>query len=271
MSYRPSGNEQGPLLIAIPGLLGRGEDFRAILADLEKKYFILILDPNQDRKLSELTAAVMHEVSYSSTSSDIKKAMDALGRDKAYVTGLSMGGKIVYDFAMKYPAHFLGGVVTDVGPGSFEGTDLFKFIDKIVTETDMNLPWDEMKLDLKKRIPDRSMRTLIQTQLHYPDQKPPAVWKTAMANFKSMLQRQSIDEQMSGVIAVDAQLAKQKTFIHVFHASYFSGIEHSVYEQMKTLKSMRIIDVPESSHFVHITHKDLIVDCLMNIDVLAEK
>lgn len=270
MHYDVVGNKNGPVMIAVPGLLGGPEDFRGIVAGLEDQMCFVILDPNRERRekgLSSLTAEVMQEVSYNSTSEDIVRILTEIKREKVYLMGISIGGKIVYDFAIKYPQHFLGGIVTDVGPGSFADSELYCFVDSIVQETNMELSWIEMKEDLKKRIPDRSMRSLIQTQIYYPDQKPPGQWKTAMRNFRKMMQKQSIDEQFDDLLKKDEVLARQNSIIHVFQAKVCSGIDEKSLPILKSMESIQIHPITEASHFLHITHKNLIRECLLKMMV----
>lgn len=273
MQFETFGNSNAPALVCIPGLLGGPEDFRNILEALEKYFFIIILDPNNERRqqgLANLTEEVMKEISFNSTSGDIDSVLLEVKKEKAYLLGISLGGKIVYDFAIKYPHKFLGGVITDVGPGSFEQSDLYKFVDKIVQEINLNLTWPELKLDLQKKIPDRSMRSLIQTQISYPQQKPPGSWKTAMKNFREMLRRQSIDNQFEDFKKVDSLLQNEKSYIQVLHSGCYSGISAETLQLMQSLKSIKISMIPGASHFIHVTHKPLIQEKILNMLALRQ-
>ncbi|MFN7904886.1 MAG: alpha/beta hydrolase [Pseudobdellovibrionaceae bacterium] len=263
MQFEVFGNKTNPALVCVPGLLGGPEDFRAMTEVFEKDYYIMIMDPNSERRklgLSNLTQEVMQEVSFNSSANDIADALKDTNINQAYLLGVSLGGKIVYDFAIKFPELFLGGVITDVGPGSFEDSELYRFVDKIVQETNLNLTWPELKIDLQNRIADRSMRSLIQTQITYPNQKPPGNWKTAMKNFRKMLHRQNIDDQFEGLKAVDCRLIKQGSTIDVLQSQYYSGISLSSVPKIQLLKSIRLHSISNSSHFIHITHKPVIQD-----------
>jgi pimeloyl-ACP methyl ester carboxylesterase len=270
MEYESLGDPSNPILICVPGLLGGPENFRAMLDGWAEAFRVFVLDPNKERRdegLSGLTVESIREVSYDSTSEDIAVILDREegGARGAYLTGISLGGKIVYDFASKFPQRFLGGLITDVGPGSFQHSELFRFVDGIVQTLDRNKPWGELKAELQRLIPDRSLRSLIQSQLFYPTKAPPAEWKTGMRNFRSMLQSQGIDEQFNGLEKVDARLAADKRRLHVLHASSYSGISHDTLPRLRALASVTVQEVPDSTHFLHITHKRLIQDCVLGL------
>lgn len=262
MNFESFGQVGKPALVAVPGLFGGPENFRAMLDAWTERFYILVVDPNSERRKSEglnLSVETMREVSFDSTAEDIARLLDQQGLSGAYLTGISLGGKVVYDFAAKFPERFLGGVITDVSPASFQNSELYRFVDDIVRTLDLGLAWDPMKAELQRRIPERSLRSLIQSQLHYPTKgQPPAEWKVGMKNFRRMLERQGIDEQFARLEAVDARLANEQRWIHVLHAASYSGISAASLPHLRALRCVRFEEVPNSTHFLHITHKDLI-------------
>jgi len=269
MHYDALGDPRRPPLVCIPGLLGGPENFLAMIPSWTEHFRVLVLDPHRVRREAGLTGLreeSIREVSYDTTSGEIAEILRKEGIDRAFLTGVSLGGKVVYDFAAKYPEFFRGGVITDVGPGSFSRSELFLFVDGIVQNLNRHLPWTELKAELQSRIEDRSLRSLIQSQLFYPvrDQLP-AEWKVGMRNFRSMLQRQGIDEQFEDLAKVDTRLAEQGHLFHVLHASRFSGISEDSLPRLRKLKAIQIEEVPASTHFLHITHKDLIVRTVLKL------
>ncbi len=267
MPHEEVSQQEKPLLICIPGLLGGAEDFTAYLPELRTALQVVVIDPNAQRRqigLAHLTAEILQEVSYDTTAREITKIIEQVGCSQAFLLGISLGGKVVYDFAIRYPEKFLGGFITDVGPGPFEESELYQVVDQIVEKTDLNLSWPEVKKSLQERIGDRNMRTLIQTQISYPHQgKPPGVWKTAMKGFGEMLQRQQLGDQFAELEKKDESLVQQKSFFHIFSASQQSGISRKSLAQLRRLKAARIHDVPQSSHFLHITHKAFIIETIL--------
>lgn len=252
------GNEKGPIVVCVPGLLGGAEDFREIIDPLLSDYHILIFDPNAERRLfgpNALTVQVMQEIQFDYTANEIAEALKKYTDQPVLLCGISLGGKIVYDFAHKFPQLFKGAVITDVSPGSFGESELFKFVDDLVTNLDLNQAWPEIKKVLREKISEPSLRSLIQTQIFYPTKQPPAAWKVGMKHFSALLQRQAMDEQFAMLQRVDDQLVTNKSYIHVLKADHLSAIDAESYAAMQTMKSIKIYPIDGASHFIHITHK----------------
>lgn len=263
MHYSSYGDPKNPALICVPGLLGGPEDFINIIPRWTDLFHIFILDPNYERRqigLNQLSAETIREISFDSTSADIATLMEKENKKDAALVGVSLGGKIVYDFAIKFPKLLRGALITDVGPGSFEDTLLYKTVDRLVREVPLHLPWADVKKYLATEIEDRPLRSLIQSQVSYPNKTPPGIWKTAMGNFRKMLQKQSIDDQFEGLMKVDDFLFKEKRFIHILRAVDLSGVSTESLSQIEQLKSITQEVVPDSTHFLHVTHKELLVD-----------
>lgn len=263
MRFEIHDKPEGPVLVCIPGLLGGPEDFQSLLPEWLPHMALLIPDPNGERReegLAGLSDEKMREISFESSAPEIKAVLDEKfpGRDYFFV-GVSLGGKIVYDFAIRYPEIFSGGVITDVGPGPFENSDLFSFVENLVTGIDLTLPWPEMRAYLRNTIPDKNLRILIQTQLSYPAGGPEAIWKAGMKNFKSMLQSQSIDNQLAGMKQVCEQLAAENRKIHILHADHISGIARDVFVEMQSMPCFEIETLSAASHFIHVSNKDKIL------------
>lgn len=252
------GNENAPFLVCVPGLLGGAEDFRDIIDPLLTDFHILIFDPNSERRLfgqNALTIEVMKEIQFDYSANDIAESLVKFTHEPVFMCGISLGGKIVYDFAHKFPHLFRGAVITDVSPGSFGDSQLFQFVEDLVENLNLNQAWPELKKELRERITEPSLRSLIQTQIFYPNKQLPAAWKVGMKHFSSLLQRQAMDEQFELLLNVDSGLSNKASFIHVLKAGRLSAIDAISFEQMKKLTSIKIYPLDEASHFIHITHK----------------
>lgn len=268
MKYEFLGNQKGPILVCVPGLLGGPEDFRQMLPAWTDRFFIVIPDPNAERRDAGLnfTSEVMREVTFESSASEIRDALvEHFPGRPYYFVGISLGGKIVYDFALRFPELFCGGVITDVGPGSFEQAELFQSVEKLVIEINLEQPWSTLRLELRERIKDKNLRILIQSQISYPKGQQTAIWKTGMQNFKEMLQRQEIDEQFEDLAKVSDHLAAEKKWISVLHSVDASGISAETFKRMLELQCIKIKSLANTSHFMHITHKSEIENAVLNM------
>jgi len=222
---------------------------------------VIVLDPNEQQRLQgglNISESYMKSVNYETTSEQVAAAITSRKLKGAFLVGISLGGKIVYDFAAKFPHLFLGGVVTDFGTGPFRDTELHRFVYDLVTKTPLHLPWPEVREYLRENIPERSLRSLIQSQISYPDQKPPGLWKSAMKNLREMLERQSIGQQYPVLKKAESQLSKQGSKIIVLQAERISGIGKNSIPDMDNISCIKRVPVADSSHFLHVTHKDLI-------------
>jgi pimeloyl-ACP methyl ester carboxylesterase len=252
------GNVKAPVIVCVPGLLGGAEDFRDIIDPLLNDFHILIFDPNAERRqfgLNGLTVEVMKEIQFDYTADEIARDLSKFTSEPILMCGISLGGKIVYDFAHKYPHLLKAAVVTDVSPGSFGESNLFQFVEGLVRDLNLDQAWPELKKELRERIPEPSLRSLIQSQLFYPTKKPPAAWKVGMKHFRSLLQRQQMDEQFASLMRVDDQLVQKNSVIYVLRASHLSAIDPVSYVEMQKLNSIKIHSLDGASHFIHITHK----------------
>jgi pimeloyl-ACP methyl ester carboxylesterase len=265
--YEELGSRENPTLVCIPGLLGGPIDFSVMTPVWKEKAHFIVLDPDRNR-FQGPTAALSHEEMteglYNSSSEDIVEILDHLGIKSAFLVGISLGSKIVYDFAVKNKERFLGGVSIDVGPGPFEETALHRFVDEFVIKLDLNIPFEEMKVLLNERIPDRNLRSMIRTQLYYPNRKPPAIWRSGMKHFGEMLGQSlkegDIQDQFAGLEAIDGYLASHKRYIYVLHAETISAINADTLPRLKAFKSVKFTSVPNTSHFLHVTHKEVVIE-----------
>lgn len=270
MRYEVEGNQSGPLLLCIPGMMGGPEDFRNLKETWLPHFAVVTLDPHASRRdlgLKQVTLDAVQEfdVDVVGTADSMVEIIKHLGRDRAFMVGVSLGGKMVYDFMIRHPKYFAGGLVTDIGPGSFAESELYHYVDRSVMDTNMALPWPEMKADLARRITERNLRSLIQTQIFYPNQKPPAQWRLGMQNFREMLNAQSADDQLEGVQKVDAELASRGCYLKVLKAARLSAITEGTLEPMQKLKCLQITPVEDCTHFLHISHKALVQEKVLEL------
>lgn len=262
------GNEKAPILVCVPGLLGGAEDFRGIIDPLLNEFHVLIFDPNASRRqfgLNGLTVEVMQEIQFDYSADEIAIELAQFTSEPIWMCGISLGGKIVYDFAHKFPHLFRGAIITDVSPGSFGESRLFQFVEGLVADLNLNQDWPSLKKELRERIPEPSLRSLIQSQLFYPNKQLPAAWKVGMKHFRALLQRQAMDEQFAALMKADATLVSQGSEISVFKAENLSAIDDLSFEEMKKLKSVKIYPLQGASHFIHITHKRDIQNLLLQM------
>jgi hypothetical protein len=156
--------------------------------------------------------------------------------------------------------------VSDVAPTSCIDSDLYRTVDHVVTKTDLTLPWTELKERLKSAIPDRSLRSLVQSQITYPGGNPPGIWKTGMRGLRTLLMRNSIDDQSEAFSKMNNQLLKERRLITILHSSHMSGITGNGLNRVKDeWSSLKIVEIKNAAHFLHVTHKTELRAALMDV------
>jgi pimeloyl-ACP methyl ester carboxylesterase len=65
-----------------------------------------------------LSDGLDHPYTMGEFAGDLRGLLDHLGLDRAYILGVSMGGMIALEFALRYPSHVDGLVLCSTGPGN---------------------------------------------------------------------------------------------------------------------------------------------------------
>jgi pimeloyl-ACP methyl ester carboxylesterase len=253
-----------PLLVCIPGLLGGGGDFRVFEEELSDCCRLLPFDPNAARSIKSIQKSEIDSVDYMATGPEIIRMVDSIvgPTAKFYALGISIGGKVVYDLAIRYSDRLLGGIVTDTGPGSVIGSGLYNYVLDRVKSLDMDRPWREIRDTLKVLFPENTMRVLVQTQIAFNATRTKATWREGMKNLEGFLVHQSLDDQWDAFEKIDAEMAAQGRYIHLLHALRLSAISPDDYKKLRTFKSLRFTEVPDAIHFIHVDYLPVLLDTI---------
>jgi pimeloyl-ACP methyl ester carboxylesterase len=206
----------------------------------------------------------MAEIDYQATGPEIIAMVDAMigPEAKFYAFGISIGGKVVYDLAIRYPHRFLGGIVTDVGPGTVIHSTLYDSVIERLRSIKLTGSWTEVREQIRLAFPERTLRVMVQTQVTYNENRTQAVWREGMRNLESLLVHQSLDDQWDAYARVDEELAKEQKFITLLHASKLSAIAPGDFEKMKSYKSLRVIEIENAIHFIHVDYPQQVIEAI---------
>lgn len=106
------GPEEGRKWLFVHGLMGYGQNWRRIIADLEKTERCLAFDQRGHGRSFQPPSGYAPE----DYADDIKKIVDELGWEKFVLVGHSMGGRNVLNFGARYPDRLSHLIVEDIGP-----------------------------------------------------------------------------------------------------------------------------------------------------------
>ena len=109
--FKAYGDSKKPLVIFIHGFMGSHSDWDSFVQKLGKKYFCISLDLPGHGK-SPLTLKSFEELSFT-----LKNLIQTMGKDKCYLIGYSLGGRIALDLFNRYPDLISGMVLESCHPG----------------------------------------------------------------------------------------------------------------------------------------------------------
>jgi pimeloyl-ACP methyl ester carboxylesterase len=251
-----------PILVCVHGYMGGPDDFRNMLPAWESEFCILepdFLAEFRTHGIIEITKEGVGQLTYEDSADQMA---DYLRREfpgrKAYFFGISFGGKILLDFGARHPDLLIGGVITDIGLGSLAGSSLYHFLETTLPSINLNLEWAELKAELLQKIPEKNVRILVQTQLYYPNKVPPAAWRASIETLHSLVTSTRISEQWDVA-------EKVKSPILILCAEQLSSIAPEVAERMKSYPQIEMRQIPNSTHFIHITHVKHLTDAVLDI------
>lgn len=106
-----------PALVFLHGVMGYALNWRRVAKAFESEYRVLAYDSRgHGRSVHGDLAAQPDLYSPESLAEDLRLILDDLGWQKVAVIGHSMGGRVAYTFAARYPERVVGAVIEDIGP-----------------------------------------------------------------------------------------------------------------------------------------------------------
>ncbi|MBS1984863.1 MAG: alpha/beta fold hydrolase [Bdellovibrionales bacterium] len=260
------GNPQLPPLVCLHGMLGGPENFKNMMGAWDKEFCTVLIDLHPQNRESGLADSdkSLSRVHYDDSARELHECLTQLFPARPfYFLGVSLGGKVVLDFAMKYPELYAGGVVTDVGPGSLQGSGLYQFVAEVVPSLNLNQDWNKIKQEFRSKISENAIRVFIQTQVMYSHETQSGVWKPAVRGLNRLLTSQNIDKQWD-------QAHRLRALTIVLKATQFSGIEDNDYARMLTMPVFKLEEVTGASHFIPVTHPQEIQRAVLELKSLTK-
>jgi len=253
MKFQTMGNPEGPLVVCIHGLMGDADDYRPFAEVWGEKYKLLVPSLTGSETNSSgfgVTVDGKERLIYEFSGAEIVSHLkEFYPDDKPFFAGISYGGKISLEIAQSNPELFGGASITDVGLGPLcRESGLFKFIHEVIPAINFNQPWKSLRKDLKKQIPDRMLRILIQAHITYETKdSPTGTWKGHAYDFHELLKNSTLEDQWEGSENIAAP-------IHIFKATVESAIDDIDYKKMQENEFFQFIELEGANHFIQINN-----------------
>lgn len=242
--------DQGPLLVCVHGLMGHISDFSPYADEWQKHFRVVI--PNiapKDVHKHGYGAEIDGErrLVYELSAAKIKNYLqENYPGEKAKFAGISLGGKICFDVAAKFPEVFAGACVTDVGLGALCESPLFDFLFSVLPELNLKQPWKALRKELKEKIPDQILRILVQHHIVYPEPgAPEAEWNQNTDDFGDLVRNSRLERQWDLLESIQAP-------IHVLKAPNLSAIRDEDVTRMESNPNFHMTELEGANHFIQI-------------------
>lgn len=112
--YQILGQESGPKLVFLHGLLGSANNWRKITSQLQQDYHILIYDQRGHGRSFQPDTGYSPE----DYAEDLNKILNEIGWEKINLVGHSMGGRNALAFSASHSERLISLVIEDIGPTS---------------------------------------------------------------------------------------------------------------------------------------------------------
>jgi len=253
--YREFGS--GIPLIILHGLYGSSDNWVSIARVLSESFRVILPD------LRNHGLSPHHPLhSYDAMSADLDELVSELGLSKYFLLGHSMGGKTAIYHARKYAGRIAGLMIIDISPFKADNKNSPQAeFHRMVLDTLATLPLDKAQsrkeLDklLSARISSLRIRQFILKNISRN------MNKTFRWKLNPRFLRNNLDNILDGFdrgSALDAQIAGfPVVFVRAGKSDY---IRETDYEDiMKLFPSSEIVEIEDSSHWIHTEKPETIV------------
>jgi pimeloyl-ACP methyl ester carboxylesterase len=167
---------EGPPLVILHGLLGASGNWhtlsRMAFAPRFKVYAVDLRNHGRSPHAEPFDNEAM--------AADLEAFLDARGHADAFVLGHSMGGKVAMHLALSRPERVARLVVVDIAPRAYPPTheEILQALEAVdFSRVESRQDVDEQ---LAGRIPSRTVRQFLTTNLEYDSEKERYSWKMAL-------------------------------------------------------------------------------------------
>lgn len=259
--YREYG--AGVPVVILHGLYGSSDNWVSIANKLSNSYRIIIPDL---RNHGRSPHNQVH--TYASMSKDILELVQKLGLKRFVLVGHSMGGKTASFFARQWPDMLAGLVIIDIspfktGPENTSSDNMHSLILKKMCETDPSLIEDREEANkiFSDIIPSEKVRNFLLKNLKRNNEGV-FEWKLNPRNLYDNLENIFDGFERPDHGEVDPVSGFPVYFLKAMDSDYISEQDYDPIQ--KIFPAAEIIEVPDSSHWIHAEKPQLLIRLLRN-------
>lgn len=169
---------EGPPVVFLHGLFGRGRNFAALARPLSTRWRVLLLDLRNHGDSPHAPS-----MGYPEMAADVAETLSAAGIERAAVIGHSMGGKVAMALALSAPERVERLLVCDIAPRRYAGT-LARYAEAMAAiPLRPGLTRAAADAALAPAVPDPAVRAFLLHALRF-DRDPPC-WRVGLAEIRA--------------------------------------------------------------------------------------
>lgn len=239
-------NGQGQPLVVVHGLFGSASNWRNVALKWESDFAIWGVDLRNHGNSFHRQG-----MSYAQQAEDLLSWLDNAGLDKVCLLGHSMGGKVVMEFALRYPSRVEKLIIVDIAPIKYAASH--KEIIASLIDLKAKEPWHDRR-QADQLLNEHLGEEAIQTRLFLLTN----LRRTA-DGLRLRLGIEEIDDGYTSILGAPESIEAGKTFagptlvIRGTHSDYVPDTALPIFKQ--AFPEFELVDL-EGGHWLHAEQTD---------------
>ncbi len=260
--FRKTG--QGPFLIILHGFLGSSDNWFSFVKRLERKFTVILPDLRNHGQSPHTSTHT-----YEDMADDLRLLFESQNISKAFVIGHSMGGKLAMMFSAYYPEKTENLIIADISPKNYlsetnhlKESEQNKLIIHLMDEIDLNnfSTRNEIDQTLASKLKETGMRQFVLKNI-IRENNGQFRWKINLPVLRDSVDTILSDVNQQWFSGLKPILNYRVTFIRGLNSDYIT--DEDILSIRDIYPEAKIIDIPDSGHWLHIDQPDLFYRAIM--------
>lgn len=258
--YQITGAEQAPKLVFLHGVMGYAANFRRIAKAFEDEFQVLTYDQRGHGRSFQPPSGYGPE----DFGEDLRKICDELGWRQIHLVGHSMGGRVAYHFASRYPERVTRLVIEDIGPSMHpSGASLvLRMLDAVPvpfpSKRDAKV-WFET--EFLRIFADERQKEGLAAYLYanlIENERKEAVWRFFEPGIRECVQQGRVIERWDDISALHMPTL-------LVRGEYSRDLPRSLFEQvLRHNARIEGVEIKGAGHWIHSDQPDLFISVLQS-------